>query len=402
MMERILSDPQEQMNTIISAIEADPQPPHNWLNLGGIFLSNKMWEPLLSMFEQREIMLKDGAVLMFQMLFSETVAKVPQLHTALAQYEGKDFKTNLQLVLQYASGAMKINSGDIEGGMKSFENITKAINESDDLGKNIPHLNDLEWLIKQYKTKEEIDKFQTLKPKFELENMEWIGEIDTGKLSHKPVMFAACDSKYFDKFADEFIELLQGFGPIHIHIVNGDKEKLKSFITERPTENISLSTERYNFNGGSPYFASVRFLRVGDVMSKFNRDVVMLDIDMGKLNDFDRLLEISRARGITLFKDLSIIPWLRHWATYIYYKNTDVTKAYQTIMKNTLLHTLDGAKWFIDQSILNCVNQYCEDKLGESHIQYLEEKSGFKLFDYIAPSGTIEEKREMRDNADYT
>lgn len=395
-----MADPQEQMNKLISAIEADPQPPHNWLNLGGIFLSNQMWDPMLSMFEQREIMLKDGAVLMFQMLFSETVAKVPQLHNALSKYDGKTLQTNMQLILHYAAGAMKINTGRISEGRKAFKDIAKALENKPKLAEGIPHLKDLGWLADQFKTSDEL-KETIAASKIKIPDLNWVGEIDTSVQPDKPLIFSCCDVKYFNRFGDMFIKAMSGFGPIHIHVVNGNEKDLIAKRDQFETVEISFSTEDYLGEGGSPYFASVRFLRIKEIMAKFDRDVAMMDIDVEEVKSFDRLLEISSAKDITLFQDKSIIPWLRHWATFIYYKKSNAIHTYQDVMRDALLNTLDGAQWFIDQSLLNCVNQYAEKELNDLKVQYLKSESGFNLFDYIIPSGSLDEKKEIRENANY-
>ncbi|WP_420549999.1 hypothetical protein [Curvivirga sp.] len=364
--------PQEQLNALMDKIEKEPQVTENWLNLSGIFLSNKLWDPFVSLFNQREMMLQDGAELMIQMLFSETVAMVPQLHTALLSYDKTDLLSSNQLILRYAASAMQINSGEIEKGREGFLAIEKALKEHPAFGDGLPHLNSLGNFSRYFKTFDELENCQF----GEMTTMNWLTAQATATSSQTPIVATSISLENAEEEIKKFCSLFDESYPKHFHISEAsqdDMEKLQKYISDHQ---ISFSSDDNSSEEVS------LFLRSGEILARQQRALVLMNRNITEVFDVERLFLQADQKDITLFKDLTIVPWLSNNASFIYLKNSEYTMQY--LFKLTaLLSTLENEEGPIVGSILNCLNQYADAKLSGGSVQLLDRVSGYKFEDFF-------------------
>ena len=89
-----------------------------------------------------------------------------------------------------------------------------------------------------------------------------------GEFPTRPVIFAACDSKYFDKFAPSFVNSAAAQGlDIHIHVVNPTENNcsLAVIMNGLVDTQVTYSFHDIDLKGKSEdevrtYYACVRFL----------------------------------------------------------------------------------------------------------------------------------------------
>ena len=122
-----------------------------------------------------------------------------------------------------------------------------------------------------------------------------------GEYPNSPVVYAACDSKYFMEHAAPFIYSANDIGKdVHIHICNPTQEVwTKSIILNADTDikvtytanDIDLSTAGDQQGKVTPeaertYYACLRFLYLHDIVIRATR-VLALDIDCLLMTKFD-------------------------------------------------------------------------------------------------------------------
>jgi hypothetical protein len=116
------------------------------------------------------------------------------------------------------------------------------------------------------------------------------------------LIFAACDSVYFDKFGRPFLGSLKKYASlsaIHIHIYNprwAQIEYLEGLQRDGVTTSLTFSWEhadlaRLNQEERGIYYYSMRFARMASVLSSSRISCICLDIDALAVKPIDALLE---------------------------------------------------------------------------------------------------------------
>lgn len=120
--------------------------------------------------------------------------------------------------------------------------------------------------------------------------MKRYGEVPQGK-----VFFAACDAKYFKKFAPAFVSSIGSNSStnIHIHVVNPDDEvfALACYLNSRVSQHVTYTFEdtdlsEYNDEQKRALYASLRFLVAPFLLSHADQ-LLILDIDCMVMENFE-------------------------------------------------------------------------------------------------------------------
>lgn len=113
------------------------------------------------------------------------------------------------------------------------------------------------------------------------------GELPTG-----PVIFAACDSKYFIEHGEQFIYSATRFRDCHIHIVNPTDEAITlcGLLSATAQRKVTYTFTDIKFNGDNKeaertYYACLRFFVLPHILHNAQK-VLTLDIDCLVLKDF--------------------------------------------------------------------------------------------------------------------
>ncbi len=393
-----MPDLEKKIEHILQSITDDPVPVGNWLYLGGIMLAHQAWDSLYRLFSDRNDLYGDGLKLYSDLILSHEVALSEHIQNIILGKEISNLSNGPEAFLEYMKGAILISSGEIETGRLIFKSISHQVEINPLLGEGLPHLFGLDKFYKQFFTPTEIKEALNHEGDEINNGINFYGN-NSSQLN--PTFYAACDLVYFNKFAEKFISVFSKFGSVHIHVVGGDRDVLEDYVKQHQNLNLSLSSEVDDTELGSPYYACARFMRGNRIMEFLKSDLVILDIDVEDAHGFEAFLEASEQNDVTMFENITNVPWLKYPAAAIYIKNNKIGREYLSCMEVVLTKALESSAWFIDQSILLSVNNYFKDKMEISPITYLEEKEGFILNDLIIPTDNLEEKRSIRSNTGF-
>jgi hypothetical protein len=116
------------------------------------------------------------------------------------------------------------------------------------------------------------------------------GEVPVGS-----IFFAACDAKYFKKFAPAFVSSIGSNSSrnIHIHVINPDEEvfALACYLNSRVSQHVTYTFEdsdlsMYSDEQKRALYASLRFLVAPYILSHADQ-LMILDIDCMVMKSFD-------------------------------------------------------------------------------------------------------------------
>lgn len=183
------------------------------------------------------------------------------------------------------------------------------------------------------------------------------------------VVFAGCDSRYFRRFSDAFVNSVAMSGAkaaIHFHIVDLDddaRDHLERLRRRHPRLGIQATAEATAPGIADAdrrtYYACARFLQLPGLLRAYGRPVLMLDIDLVVLRDVGPLLAQLDAEGadIALTHGAPHDPWCRLWADAVLCAASPAAIAAFEAVRAYLLHFLGrgAAVWFLDQVALYAV-----------------------------------------------
>jgi hypothetical protein len=115
-----------------------------------------------------------------------------------------------------------------------------------------------------------------------------------GEVPTSPVIMAACDSKYFIRFAPAFIASIakNTLCNIHIHVINPDEEvfALACYLNSRVDRTVTYTFQdsdlsKYSDEQKRALYASLRFL-VAPYILQHAGEILILDIDCMAMHDF--------------------------------------------------------------------------------------------------------------------
>jgi tetratricopeptide (TPR) repeat protein len=205
------------------------------------------------------------------------------------------------------------------------------------------------------------------------------------KTSSQYVFFIAADANYFNKYAlnlaKSYIIRCTGDIPIHFHIVNPDQNsfalvnQISGLLDSFSEAGLYEHNYEYNFTYEEDYFfecktyyASSRFIRAWELIKKYERGVLIGDIDnifhrdikalTNRLDNIDICLNYSIDQGED---NLGYFPWRNIWAGCVFFANSKngyfQAKRLAYYLAD-LIHPRSTKQWWIDQSALFSILTY--------------------------------------------
>ncbi|MFG0353810.1 hypothetical protein ACF8LD_17645 [Pseudomonas sp. zbq_5] len=290
-----------------------------------------------------------------QILDSELEKKFYTLSASLEYYRYMCGEDNLYY---FFSGVVDSNLGYLESAAKKFGLIN---------GDNIGELGRHATGALSFKYGWELDSvahaLSGYKQKIQLLNHTL--KLPVGSES---VVFAACDSKYFDMFGDVLISSIAGKlekKVCHVHVVNPTDavfEKASRF--DQLMDNFNFS---YEFSGftSSIYYAVARFVALEQILELYGLDVLVCDVDAAFLSNYS-LDEILSTRDIVIKADdkcsLHTYPWRGLAAGFFAVRNGAAAVRFVRALKSYVMHFMLDSKydkiWYFDQTALFCLINY--------------------------------------------
>lgn len=167
----------------------------------------------------------------------------------------------------------------------------------------------------------------------------------------KPIVVIGVDPVYHERYAARMVETANGVVNIHFHVCN--PEALKPIAAE----NVRYSFET-NPLATAPFYASMRFLALRQILQTYQAPVMTLDADsamrgevpllFGMMDEFDVALNTSRdGRGV--------LPWRYINAQVVGANPCEAAYGFLTSFEAQFDHLMaqDGSvTWYVDQALL--------------------------------------------------
>jgi hypothetical protein len=167
----------------------------------------------------------------------------------------------------------------------------------------------------------------------------------------RPIAVIGVDPVYHDRYAERMVHSVNGAFNVHFHVCNPAEVKLIS------APNVRYSFETYPA-ATSPYYATMRFLVLRQVLQAYDAPVITLDADsvsdgqvpelFGLLENYDIALNTSKdARGV--------LPWRFILAAAMGANPTPAAHEFLRSFEAQFDHILtqDGTlSWYVDQALL--------------------------------------------------
>lgn len=191
-----------------------------------------------------------------------------------------------------------------------------------------------------------------------------------GEVPDSPVVMAACDSKYFMKFAPAFIASIVSNtkNDIHIHVINPDDEvfALACYLNSRVDRRVTYTFQdsdlsQYNDEQKRALYASLRFLVAPYILQNAG-EILILDIDCLAMLNF----KYPRDYSVGYFPRKPLegtVGWEQEGtkvaAGCVYFDKKAMNVC------NAVAETLSGLplQWFNDQIALNHVFEQVPEEL---------------------------------------
>lgn len=188
-----------------------------------------------------------------------------------------------------------------------------------------------------------------------------------GAAARPLILYASCDSAYFRLFVPAMVRsLVENAGldaAIALHIVNPDEAveaELATLLRTHGAERFIIIRERVDLAPfgaqAKTYYACSRFLLLPDLLARYGRPLVMLDVDLMAIRPLGPLLETSAGADIGLMshalKRLDI--WSLLYADVVHLRPTPRTARFLDLVRRYIRHFLKpgSAHWFLDQAAL--------------------------------------------------
>ena len=196
------------------------------------------------------------------------------------------------------------------------------------------------------------------------------------------VIFAACDSKYFEMFADVFISSFAfhlNNKICHIHVVDPTDAVIdKANRISKCLNNFNFSFERSGFVAPI-YFAASRFIVLEQIVDLYKLDVLVCDIDAAFIDDFSVGEILSGECNIVIKADnrcsLHTYPWRGLAAGFFAVKNDRLSIEFIRSLKSFIMSfILDSPHeniWYFDQTAIYCLLKHfseCSEDFSSAFI----------------------------------
>lgn len=184
----------------------------------------------------------------------------------------------------------------------------------------------------------------------------------------KPVLYFSCDNRYWTLFGRRAItdvRRLSGTPNLHVHVVDPSEETLRelaALAAEVPS--LGVSSEDTASLGATlaftdfrrTYYASIRAVRLWQLMQHYGRGLCQFDIDcIFRGNVYDVLAEYADAE-VTLKRGARNGPYNEYMAGMVYVKDTPAARAFAELTARYIAHYMlrIAPLWTLDQAALYC------------------------------------------------
>jgi tetratricopeptide (TPR) repeat protein len=229
--------------------------------------------------------------------------------------------------------------------------------------------------------------------------MYGLGGLDAPSRPDRGVIFVSGDEGYFNRFGALFLERLRRVDPtadVHLHIINPGPRSLEAAAGLKAgwagrlnvtVEQAQDFTRRYTDQADvKTYFASVRFVRVAQLLPVYRSKILVIDIDTVLRRDLAPLMDARSCDALVRYGN-KMGPTREYLAGAILFDWTDAALRYLQLMTRYLGRFLsdERAYWTLDQAVLYCCADVLRRRPGAPKIGFygpeLDAVCGFAMGD---------------------
>lgn len=376
----------------IADANGNPGDPQVWKNLG-ITIVAQGYPDNLRLFDERQALAGDAVFLLFLSLFSPELAENGALRQRIIQFaEHVHPEDPYGTVVRFFAACSQLYDGD-DSGVDNFRAVADTVGRNTVLFNQCTHMAKSPDFASLLLSRDQTHQQWAVDACADYEPAVW-SPIVSG--TDSPIVFTACDGQYLERFLDGFLQAVDGIGPVHVHIVNPSGRQIEK-LNETAGGSFGFSTENVPPElCHSPYYASARFLRLNNILDQYGSDVLMLDIDLVKLQSWPNIVEAGLKADILYFSMPTLMPWIRHAAGLILFRNTPSVKMFARRLANLLAPYLKDAMWFVDQMCLRAIIEGHKGLQDAPTIRGLEQSDGYVMSRFIEQAAGNKEKNTIR------
>jgi hypothetical protein len=232
--------------------------------------------------------------------------------------------------------------------------------------------------------------------------------VDEGepRLGSRPyVLAAACDSRYFERFAPGFVASAARTMPgasLHFHVMEADAASRALFAdlaAGAPDLALNLSTEAASPFKSGAYYASARFLIGPDLLRRYGRPLVLLDADVEFEQALDPLVAAAAGSDFACFRHDGAGPCSRYPAVLSVTQPRQGGAMFLERIRLFVLAKLEiewPFNWMLDQAALGSVIRWARKTRADSGVGVLNELVGTHFQPWLRSVGGEEKAALIR------
>jgi len=233
-------------------------------------------------------------------------------------------------------------------------------------------------------------------------------QVDAGepRLGTRPyVLAAACDGRYFERFAPGFVASAARTMPgatLHFHVMEADAASRALFAqlaAGAPELVLNLSTEAESPFKSGAYYASARFLIGPDLLRRYARPLVLLDADVEFEQTLDPLIAAAAGSDFACFRHDGVGPCSRYPAVL---SVTQPQQGGELLLERIRLFVLAKLdiewpfNWMLDQAALGSVIRWARKTRTDPGVGVLNDLVGTHFQPWLRSVGGEEKAALIR------
>lgn len=193
---------------------------------------------------------------------------------------------------------------------------------------------------------------------------------DAASLGERLLLYTACDPEYFDRYYETLVLSLERHSPgvaLHLHLFDPRGEAhlglIEALRPRCPSLLLTCTSERLEATGRDEiyritYYASMRFLRLHQMMQAIGRDVLSIDVDTLVLRPLSALQAFVDGADVSFrARPRHPDPRRRMLAGVIWFRHSPKALRYLgRVARRIALHLLEPGlpvQWYLDQRLLH-------------------------------------------------
>jgi hypothetical protein len=232
-----------------------------------------------------------------------------------------------------------------------------------------------------------------------------VDEGEPGRGSRPYVLAAACDARYFERFAPGFVASAARTMPgatLHFHVMEADtasRDLFRQLAAGAPDLRLNLSTEAASPFKSGAYYASARFLIGPDLLSRYGRPLVLLDADVEFEQALDPLVAAAAGSDFACFRHEGAGPCSRYPAVLSVTRPGEGGMDFLERVRLFVLAKLEiewPFNWMLDQAALGSVIRWARKTRAEPAVAVLNDLVGTHFQPWLRSVGGEEKAALIR------